>query len=113
MPITPPERTLDMDDHLPSARLAGRLAGLLFVCSGAFSAATLLLPQVAGNHRLILLTISGLAVAVGGAAYALPWHRWNPRASLVLPPVALGLISAGNYYANAQPYTYSVFFIVA
>jgi len=76
------------------------------------SAFTLPLPQVDGSHRPTVLLISVAAVVIGVAAWFVPWHRWPARTSLLLLPVAFALISAGNYYANAQPYTYSVFFIV-
>lgn len=96
-----------------SPRVGGRLAGLLFVGSGVLSAATLPLPQPAGVDREIVLALSGLAVLVGGIALLSPWHRWPAWTSLVLLPIAFALVAAGNHYGNAQPYTYSIFFIVA
>lgn len=96
-----------------SPRVGGRLAGLLFVASGVISAATLPLPQPAGVDPVVILALSGLAVAVGGVAFFMPWHRLHPRANLALLPVAFALVAAGNHYGNAQPYTYSIFFVVA
>lgn len=96
-----------------SPRVGGRLAGVLFVCSGALSAATLPLPQPDGIDRDVVLMLSGLAVLMGGIAFLTPWQRLHPRASLVLLPIAFALVAAGNLYGNAQPYTYSIFFIVA
>jgi diguanylate cyclase (GGDEF)-like protein len=102
-----------MDDRELSRRVAGRLAGVLFVGCAVLTAAALPLPQADGNHRGLVLVLALAALAVGAAATVIPWHRWDRRASLALPPIAFALISAGNYFANAQPYTYSVFFIVA
>lgn len=102
-----------MDEHSGSSRVAGRLGGLLLIGCAALTAATLPLPHVAGSDRPAVLALSLVAMALGSAAVVLPWQRWPSRATLVLLPIAFALISAGNYYANAQPYTYSVFFIVA
>ena len=102
-----------MSTYAPSPRVIGRLAGVLLVASGALSAVTLPLPQPPGTDKKMVLIVSLLAIAIGGAVFVLPWRRWHPRATLVMLPVAFALISAGNYLGNAQPYTYSVFFIVA
>ena len=102
-----------MDGQSPSSRVVGRLAGVLLVACGALSAATLPLPQPAGTDRDAVLLVSVTAIAFGFLALVVPWSDAHPRASLVLLPIAFGLISAGNYLGNAQPYTYSVFFIVA
>lgn len=96
-----------------SPRVVGRLAGLLFVASGALTAVTVLLPLPPGTDPLAVLTVCFGAVACGGAAFLLPWNRWPRRATLVLLPLAFVLIAAGNYFSGDQPYTYSAFFIVA
>ena len=100
-------------DDAQITRRAGRLAGLLLVGCGGLSAATLPLPQAESSDRSVVLLLSAVAVLLGAITYFAPWQRWHPRVSLVLLPIAFALISAGNYFGNAQPYTYSVYFIVA
>jgi diguanylate cyclase (GGDEF)-like protein len=107
------EESRTMETHAPAPRVIGRLAGVLLVACGVLSAATLPLPQSPGTDKDMVLLVSLLAVAIGGLAFVAPWERLHPRASLVLLPIAFAIISAGNYLGNAQPYTYSVFFIVA
>lgn len=97
----------------PSSRVAGRLAALLFVASGAVSAATLPLPQPETINRTTVLIVSFVAVCVGLFAFFAPWQQWHPRATLVLLPPAFALITIGNYWGGAEPYTYSIFFVVA
>src|SRR5439155_8334000 len=79
----------------------------------ALSAATLPLLRSPGVDHAVALVLSLVAIAVGAVTYLLPWHRWHPRATLALVPIALAFISAGNYYGSAQPYAYSLFFVVA
>lgn len=93
-------------------RLAGQLAGLLFVGSGALSAVTLLLPQPSGLDRLAVLATAGIAVFIGGIVFVFPWPRVHPRASMILVPVGFALIALGSYYGNTPSYTYALFFVV-
>src|SRR6266511_5472791 len=97
---------------LPNRLVIGRIAAVLFLASGVVSAATLPLRGPPGLNRPVLLGVSLLALAIGGAAWAAPWDRWPGSASLWLVPPALALIAAGNVYGGTVNYTYGVFFVV-
>ncbi len=97
---------------LPNRLVIGRVAAVLFLASGVVSAATLPLPGPPGLNRPVLLGVSLVALAIGGAAWAAPWDRWPGSASLWLVPPALALIAAGNVYGGTVNYTYGVFFVV-
>jgi len=70
---------------------AARFGAALFVLAGLAVAGTVwLLP--AGAHRLRLLVLSALAVALGPALAALPWRRWPRRTLVALPLLAQALM---------------------
>jgi signal transduction histidine kinase len=56
--------------------------------------------------------ISSVAVAIGVAAWFLPWHRWPRQASLAVVPPAFALIALIGVYGGANLQTYEVFFLV-
>lgn len=90
----------------------GRLAALLFLCSGAIVLVTFpLAPPDANDPGTILVAIG--SVAVGVFAWIAPWDRWPQPASLVLVPPALGLIAFGNLYGGSGLHSYGVFFVIA
>jgi signal transduction histidine kinase len=90
----------------------GRLAALLFLCSGAIVVATFpLAPADANEPGTILVGIG--AIAVGAFAWFAPWDRWPQPASLVLVPPAFGLIAFGNLYGGSGLHSYGVFFVIA
>jgi signal transduction histidine kinase len=93
--------------------LFGRLAGVLLVGSGAVSLATIPLPTAHSYARAGLIVVAIVAMAIGGMAWIAPWHRWPTRASLVLVPIALLLIAAGNFFSeDADPRSYGLCFVV-
>jgi signal transduction histidine kinase len=90
----------------------GRLAALLFLCSGAIVVVTFpLAPADANDPGTIFVGIG--SIAVGVFAWFAPWDRWPQPASLVLVPPAFGLIAFGNLYGGSGLHSYGVFFVIA
>jgi signal transduction histidine kinase len=93
--------------------LFGRLAGVLLIGSGAVSLVTIPLPSARPYARAGLFVVAAVAIVVGGLAWVAPWHRWPSGANLVLVPIALFLIAAGNFFSeDADPRAYGLFFVV-
>jgi signal transduction histidine kinase len=96
------------------SRLFGRLAAVLLFGSGLVSLATLPLPGATPFARRGLVSVAVVAMLVGALAWIAPWDRWRNRVSLVLIPIGLALIAAGNYFGgDADPRSYAIFFVVA
>jgi signal transduction histidine kinase len=85
---------------------------MLFLGAGAIALLTLPLPAPANLSRLGTSVVALAAIGCGLVTPALPWHRWPQSATLVLVPIALGLIAAGNAVGGSSFLTYGVFFIV-
>ena len=99
------------------SRLPGRLAAVFFAGSGTLVLATLPIP-VPGLDVGVMAALGAMALATGIAAWAVPWERWSPRASLVLTVPAFTLIALADTFGEStaraddlQPY--GVFFLVA
>jgi signal transduction histidine kinase len=93
-------------------RWAGRLAAFFFISSGVLGVLTL--PALPRGASLVgSALISTLAIAIGLAAWFVPWDRLRRSASLVLLPPAFALIGVGNMYGGTEYFTYAVFFVVA
>jgi len=86
-------RRVPLAERPATVRTAGRLASVLFVGSGLVTLATVPLPGPRDENDVGLAMTALVAVAVGVATWAMPWHRWDRRASLVLPVVGLVLIA--------------------
>lgn len=91
---------------------AGRQAAMLLVVSGAITLADAPLAGRTGGRPGVMAVIGLLACLSGVAAWFLPWDRWPARALLGLVGLALVLISSGNAFADGDPYTYAVYFVV-
>lgn len=107
MSLTPP-----VSGTLPP-RVSGRLAGWLFIGSGALTILYLFLPAPPMINRLAVEMAASGAILVGCAALLLPWDRWSPRATLALLLVGFAIISIGNVYGSIDSSMFGVFFIVA
>ena len=85
---------------------------MLFLGAGAIALVTLPFPAPANLSRLGTSVVAIAAIACGLVTSALPWQRWPRSATLVLVPIALGLIAAGNAVGGSSFLTYGVFFVV-
>ncbi len=93
--------------------LTGRVAAALFVVSGLVTILSSALPTPPAVDRAGVLVVGSLATAVGAVVWTLPWSQWRRSASLWLVPVAFALIVGHNHVAAADPYRYSLFFVIA
>jgi diguanylate cyclase (GGDEF)-like protein/PAS domain S-box-containing protein len=95
------------------ARAMARVAAALWVgCGSLVLFGGSFLPVADDVERSVVLAIGLLAVAVGAVVWHLPWHRWDERWTLVLVPVALGVIAAFNRAVD-DPWLHALFFLVA
>ncbi|HSL12393.1 MAG TPA: EAL domain-containing protein [Actinomycetota bacterium] len=100
-------------DAIHAARRPGvlpRVAAVLFVAAGFLTVvtSTLLTPETAEAT----VTVGATAVVIGAVTWLLPWHRWPPSSSMVLAPIALVVVAAGNRYAASEPFDYAVYFVI-
>jgi diguanylate cyclase (GGDEF)-like protein/PAS domain S-box-containing protein len=96
-----------------STRVVARVAAALWVGCGALVAFAIpLLPLAPGAERLPIVLAGLFAVAVGAIVWFLPWDRWPHKATLVLVPLAFGVIAVYDA-AAANPWSHAVFFLVA
>ena len=93
-------------------RSAGGQASALFVLAGTVGLVNVTLPGPTSYNRPLVSAINVVAVAAGLIAWFAPWSRWTPRASLVLVPVALGLVCVADAYAGTPAAVYGVYFVV-
>lgn len=87
----------DSSAELPASEPAVRWAagGLVLFGLTAVLHAVLAEPTVVG--LLLTAGVGTVAMATGAVVAALPWGRWPYGATLVLPPVALALVTAGAF----------------
>jgi diguanylate cyclase (GGDEF)-like protein len=95
-----------------SKTTAGRLGAVLYLVSGVVTVISLVLPAPATLNALAVACVGILAMALAPIIWHLPWHRWPRRASLVLPLVALPLISVHNVAGGSDPYRWGLFYVV-
>ena len=96
-----------------SRQLVGRLGALLFAAAGLGGAASVLLPAPSSVNVAGVALVGLVAVVLGVVVWLLPWQRWPRAASLVLVPVAFGLIAVNNHVAGGEPYRYAISFALA
>jgi signal transduction histidine kinase len=92
--------------------LFGRLAAVFYTGSGLLGLVTLPLPAPTSN-RLAVMLVSAVAMAVGIAAWFVPWGRLPRRASLWLVPPGFAMIAVANVFGGSDLRAYGVFFVVA
>lgn len=108
---------LSVDDHnaaLPRS-LAARMASILFVLSGVITSSSAFFPSdpAIAIHRWWVFFVGVAGLLVGLVSLMLPWPRW-PRLAMLLyfVPVAFVLIALHNFFGGADPYRYSIFYMV-
>ena len=92
-----------------SPRAAARFAAAVLLAGGAIG--------LVNNHFVLRYTTANEVVAlanlaIGLAAWALPWDRWPPRTVGLLAPVGLALIAASRVAGAALPSAYGVTFVL-
>jgi len=86
-------------------------ASLLFALAGVLGLVTeTLLDFGTPRPAAIIINVGALGCAL--LIYVAPWHRWRSGASLVLVPLALGLVGVGERMAPGSPTVYGIWFIV-
>jgi len=93
-------------------RSAGGQAAALFVLAGTVGLVNVTLPGPTSYNRPLVSAINIVGIAVGLIAWFAPWSRWSPRATLVLVPVAVGLVCLSDAYAGTPAAVYGVYFVV-
>ena len=93
-------------------RSAGGQAAALFVLAGTVGLINISLPGPTSYDRPVVAAINSVAIIAGLLAWFAPWSGWSPRASLVLVPVALGLVCLSDAYGGTPAAVYGVYFVV-
>ncbi len=86
-------------------------ACLLFVLAGSLGLVSEGM-LVEGSPRPAAIGINLLGLGFALVLWAMPWHRWSARASLVAVPVALCLMAIGQRVAPGAPTVYGVWYVV-
>ena len=95
-----------------SHRLLGRLGACLFVLGGVVSVLVLVGPQPGQVDTAASLAVGFGAIAVGIAAWVMPWDQ-HPKMLWSLAPIALLVVALGNQYGGLVPFTYGIYFALA
>lgn len=82
------------------------------VLSGVATWGTSFLPYPGGFDASAVRLVGLATVAASLLVLLVPWGRWPLRATLVLVPVALALISVHNTVSSGDAYRYGTFFLV-
>ena len=90
---------------------AARGLGLIGLLSSAFVLTSTFAPSLADDVSGVRW-VSGVTALLAGCMFLPVWRRLPPRATLVMVPVALGLIAAHNTVGGDDPYRYGVFFLL-
>src|SRR5690606_21417257 len=100
------------DQEILSNQIAGQMSSALFVLSGIVALVGPLLPAFPVMDRVGTVLVGIAAIIVGVLVWFLPWNQWHRKRLLLLVPPALLLIGLLNHYGGADPYRYSLFFMV-
>ena len=80
--------------------------------AGAVGLINVALPGPSSYNRPVVAAINVVAIVAGLLAWFAPWSNWSPRATLVLVPVALGLVCVSDGYGGTPAAVYGVYFVV-
>jgi diguanylate cyclase (GGDEF)-like protein/PAS domain S-box-containing protein len=89
------------------------MAAVLYLAGGMGTMLSALLPAGPALFRPGVVGVGLIAVLIAAIVWRLPWDRWSTQTSLVLVPIAYGLIAVGNHFAAAEPFRFGVYFVVA
>jgi diguanylate cyclase (GGDEF)-like protein len=89
-----------------------RSAAWLFLTGGLLTLLTAWLPDNRLHNPDAIDALGLAALSVGLLVWLLPWERWPRPASLLLVPLAMGLVSAADAFGTGSPFTYDVFYVL-
>ena len=88
-----------------------RLAAWLFVAAGIIGLANDV-PGSFGDGKPLAVALDSLNIAIGLAAWLAPWGRWRPTTVLVLPLLALAILSINVASGLVPDGTYGVWLVL-
>jgi diguanylate cyclase (GGDEF)-like protein len=88
-----------------------RQAGWLFVGAGLIGLVNDL-PGTFGNGRPLAIALDAMTALLGLGVLLLPWHRWHSRVTLVLPVLALAVLSLNSANGLLPVSTYGVWLVL-
>ena len=101
-------------NHPGERKLAGRVAGVLWLLGAASIVAPLVLPHGVTDHWEAVVAIAGAAIAWGVACLLLDWSRLSPLVFHISSVVALGVVaSAVALTGGSDSPTWILLFYVA
>jgi hypothetical protein len=90
-------------------RIIGRMTAILFFGGGL---AVLLLPTPGHAHLAGQIATGVTAEVIGALAWFAPWQRWPRKITLVLVPLALGLLGCGVLLGNYNQSTNALYYML-
>ena len=94
--------------------VTGRLAGWLFLAAGSTVGLSLFLPMPGTVNRAGTLALCAVGIGIGIAAIRAPWDDWPRSRTLLLVPVAFGMIAVGGLFVfEVVQYSYGIFWMLA
>ncbi|HEX2280388.1 MAG TPA: EAL domain-containing protein, partial [Thermomicrobiales bacterium] len=92
---------------------AGQMTAFLYIVSGLVATIGPIMPAFPVSSRIGMVLVGVAAMVAGLIVLLVPWERWKRSRLLWTIPPAFLLIAALNHYGGADPYRYSLFFMVA
>lgn len=89
-----------------------RQAATLFLVVGAIGLVNNAVPGGIGYGDALAIASTLANLVVGSVSLVVPWHRWHPRVTLVLPCVALANLSFDIWRDVFPPSTYGVWLVL-
>jgi diguanylate cyclase (GGDEF)-like protein len=89
-----------------------RTATGLFMAGGLLSFVAAWLPGSGIRSGNVVDAVGLAAVVAGALVWVVPWERWPSRVSLVLVPLALGLVAVADGAGSRSPFTFGAYFMI-
>lgn len=106
-------QAVEAEDGALSRQLSGRMSAALYFLSGVVAITGPLIPWFPVLSRMGMIMVGIAAMISGVIVWFLPWEHWRRSRLLWLVPPAFLLIGLLNHFGGADPYRYSLFFMVA